>query len=233
MARPRVLLTGFGPFPGVPNNPSAWLAERLAERRPAPDFAGEINAQILPTEWELAALMPRLYETLQPHVMIHFGVSERARTFRIERSAHNRAALRQDATGALPLGPAIRSDGPDRFDTKLPAAALAAHLKTCGLPAVASRSAGGYLCNFLYYHSLDWAREQTEPPLVLFVHIPPLSARGGPVSEATLLQGAHEILRFVVTFASAQDPAKATIGPVFARGEAMPQAEAMLRAKDA
>jgi pyroglutamyl-peptidase len=233
MARPRVLLTGFGPFPGVPNNPSAWLAKRLAERRPTPDFDGEINAQILPTEWDSAALMPRLYETLQPHVMIHFGVSERARTFRTERSAHNRAALREDARGALPLRHVIRPDGPDRFDTTLPAAALAAHLKTCGLPAVTSRSAGLYLCNFLYYHSLDWAREQAEPRLVLFVHIPPLSARGGPVSEATLLHGAREILRFVLTFASAQDPAKATIGPAFARGEAMPQAEAMLRAKDA
>ena len=29
--------------------------------------------------------MPRLYEALQPHVMIHFGVSQRAKTFRIER----------------------------------------------------------------------------------------------------------------------------------------------------
>lgn len=233
MARQRVLLTGFGPFPGVPKNPSAWLAEKLAERRPTPEFDGEIHAQILPTEWDSTALMPRLYETLQPHVMIHFGVSERARTFRIERSAHNRAAPREDAMGALPLGHVIRPEGPDRFDTMLPAAALAAHLKTCGLQAVSSRSAGRYLCNFLYYHSLDWARGQTEPPLVLFVHIPPLSARAGPFKEETLFRGAHEILRFVLTFASAQGTAKATIGPAFARGEAMPQGEAMMNAEDA
>jgi pyroglutamyl-peptidase len=233
MARPRVLLTGFGPFPGVPKNPSAWLAEKLAERRLTSEFDGEIHAQILPTEWDSAALMPRLYETLQPHVMIHFGVSERARAFRIERSAHNRAALREDAKGALPLGHVIRPDGPDRFDTKLSAAALATHLKRCGLQAVSSRSAGSYLCNFLYYHSLDWARGQTEQPLVLFVHIPPLSARAGPFSEEALLHGAHEILRFVLTFASAQDPAKATLGPAFARGEAMSQGEAMMNAKDA
>ena len=71
MARPRVLLTGFGPFPGVPKNPSAWLAEKLADWRPTPEFDGEIHAQILPTEWEAAALMPRLYETLQPLSLIH------------------------------------------------------------------------------------------------------------------------------------------------------------------
>lgn len=202
MARPRVLLTGFGPFPGVAENPSAWLAETLAEQNPSPEFESELHARILPTEWEATALMPRLYEALQPHVMIHFGLSERAKAFRIERSAHNRAALRADATGAMPSGPVIRPEGPDRFDTALPAGALAAHLKTCGLPAMASRSAGHYLCNFLYYHSLDWARRQEGARLVLFVHIPPASRRSGPFSEEALLHGAHETLRFVLTFAS-------------------------------
>jgi len=201
MARPRVLLTGFGPFPGVPKNPSAWLAETLAEQG-APECDSELHARILPTEWEATRLMPRLYEALQPHVMIHFGLSERAKAFRIERSAHNRAALRADAKGAMPSGPVIRPEGPDRFDTALPAGALAAHLKTCGLPAMASRSAGRYLCNFLYYHSLDWARRQGGARLVLFVHIPPASRRSGSFSEEALLHGAHETLRFVLTFAS-------------------------------
>ena len=87
-----------------------------------------------------------------------------------------------------------------------------------GLPAVTSRSAGRYLCNFLYYHSLAWARGQTETPLVLFVHIPPLPA--GRFREQTLLDGAREILRFVLAFASEQEPAKAILGPAFAQGEA-------------
>src|SRR3989337_2741797 len=187
MARPRVLLTGFGPFAGVPTTPSAWLGETLAEQSPSPEFDSELHARILPTEWEATALMPRLYEALQPHVMIHFGLSERAKAFRIERSAHNRAALRADARGAMPSGPVIRPEGPDRFDTALPAVALAAHLKTCGLPAMASRSAGRYLCNFLYYHSLDWARRQESACLVLFVHIPPASGRSGSFSEEALL----------------------------------------------
>lgn len=219
MARPRVLLTGFGPFPGVAENPSAWLAETLAERRLSPEFDGELHARILPTEWGAAALMPRLYEALQPHVMIHFGLSERANAFRIERSAHNRAAPRADAKGALPASAAIRPEGPDRFDTPLPAAALTAHLKTFGLPVVTSRSAGRYLCNFLYYHSLEWARRQESARLALFVHIPPVSGGCGSFSEEALLRGAHETLRFVLAFASAHIPLKTPIGPAFARSE--------------
>ncbi len=227
MTRPRVLLTGFGPFPGVAENPSAWLVETLAEQPPSPEYDGELHARVLPTEWEATALMPRLYETLQPHVMIHFGLSERAKTFRIERSAHNRAALRADARGAMPSGRVIRPEGPDRFDTKLPAGALAAHLKSCGLAAVTSRSAGGYLCNFLYYHSLDWARRQKGARLVVFVHVPHPSGQGGSFSKEALLQGAQETLRFVLTFAGAQETLPATIGPAFARSEAI------LSAKDA
>ena len=206
MATPRVLITGFGPFPGVLNNPSAWLVEALAARPPL-DCNGDIHVRILPTAWEEAALMPRFYARLQPHVMIHFGVSERAKAVRIERSAHNRAASRPDAKGALPATTLIREQGPDRFDTRLPAAQLAARLKTRGLPAVASRSAGSYLCNFLYYHSLGWALAQTDPRIVLFVHIPPLSTKGGPFGAEALLAGAQEILSFV--FASVDRHAQA------------------------
>lgn len=226
MEPPRVLLTGFGPFPGMPSNPSAWLVEALAERWPAHAFDGEIHARILPTEWEAAALMPRLCETLQPHVMIHFGVCENAKTIRIEHSAHNRAAPRADANGALPASPVILAEGPERLDTPLPVSALARHLNTSGVSAVSSHSAGHYVCNFLYYQSLDWAGRQPTPRLVLFVHIPPLSG-DGPFNEETLLHGAQTILRFVVAFASAQQPSQPIHGAGLARSEAM------LSAKDA
>jgi pyroglutamyl-peptidase len=213
---PRILLTGFGPFPGVADNPSAWLAETCAQQA-SPEFEGELHAQILPTEWQATALMPRLYASLQPHVMIHFGVSEHANAFRIERSAHNRAALRIDACQALPAGRVIHAEGPHRLDTRLPASRLAAHLRTSGLPAVTSRSAGSYLCNFLYYHSLDWARRQPEPRLVLFVHVPPLES----FSREALLRGAQETVRFVLASADARREGEPASGPAIARSETM------------
>jgi pyroglutamyl-peptidase len=223
MARPRVLVTGFGPFPGVAENPSAWLAETLASQPPKID--AELHAKVLPTAWQAAELMPRLYEKLQPHVMIHFGVSQRAKSFRIERSAHNRAAMRKDADGALPSRPVIRPGGPARFDTGLPAADLAAHLNTCGLAASASRSAGSYLCNYLYYHSLAWVGRQSDHRLVLFVHVPPLADQGGALSKTDLLRGAQEILRFVVSYVGTPAPATTPTGRAFARSPAVVNAK--------
>jgi pyroglutamyl-peptidase len=206
MARPRVLLTGFGPFPGAEVNPSAWLAETLAAQPPAAELDCELHARVLPTEWEsVAALAPRLYEALQPHVMIHFGLSARAQSFRLERHAHNRVAPRADATGALPGSRVILPQGADRLDTSLPASALAARLNERGFAAATSRSAGRYLCNFLYYRSLEWAARQQHRSLVLFVHIPLGAAQGGPLSESQLLRGAQATLRLVLDFARARD----------------------------
>jgi pyroglutamyl-peptidase len=199
MASLRVLLTGFGPFPGVPHNPSAWLAQALGVRA-APALADELHVRIFATEWRAATLAPDLYAALQPHVMIQFGVSQRAEAFRLERSAFNRAASRIDAAGALPVHPQICSAGPHRLDTTLPVAPLAAHLRGRGLPAIASRSAGSYLCNFLYYQALAWARAQAHTPMLLFVHIPPVSMR---FTEEILLHGGEEILRFVLDHANA------------------------------
>lgn len=199
----RVLLTGFGPFPGAPVNPSAWLAETLPSRLSEGDE--EVDAHILPTEWEaVAALTEQVRETLQPHVTVHFGLSHRAKGFRIERSADNRASLRADASGALPRSPVILPQGPGRLYTTFPATALAAHLSQRGISAAPSRSAGSYLCNFLYYLSLDWAARQNGGVSVLFVHMPPFAAHGGSLSEAELLDGAEAILRFAVADAKAK-----------------------------
>jgi pyroglutamyl-peptidase len=193
----RVLLTGFGPFPGASINPSAWLAETLPER--VQDINGELHARVLPTEWtQVARLAPLLHETLQPHVTIHFGLSQRARGLRIERSAHNRASPRADAAGARPSSRVISSRGPARRDTSLPADALAAALRQRGIAAELSRSAGRYLCNFLYYLSLHHAAQRDGSAIVLFVHIPPGASDGGPMSESTLLDGAETILRFAL-----------------------------------
>jgi pyroglutamyl-peptidase len=224
MARPRVLLTGFGPFPGFTENPSAWLAETLAERATSLGLDCELHAAVLPTEWQaVAAFAPRLYETLQPRVMIHFGLSERARSLRIERSAYNRALPCADALGKLPASPVILAERPDRLDTPLPAAALTAGLRARGHTAETSRSAGRYLCNFLYYLSLEWAARQESPPLALFMHVPPGPAQGGSFSEAALLRGAQETLRLVLAFASQRDaatPIADRTDPGFALSEA-------------
>jgi pyroglutamyl-peptidase len=210
MAQPSILLTGFGPFPGVPLNPSAWLAEALASEALASSARAHLDytlhAEVLPTEWTAVSLRaPRLFHTLSPRLSLHFGLSQRARDFRIERFAHNRVTARADAAGALPSSSTVLPDGDDRVASPLPASSLATHLRKQGLAATPSRSAGGYLCNFLYYLSLDWTARQQPPCHAMFVHIPAEKVEGGPFDRAELLRGASAILRFAIAFAEAGD----------------------------
>jgi len=210
MARPRVLLTGFGPFPGAAENSSAWLVEELAGDRQSSHLGCDLHAEVLPTEWaEVARLGPGLVQHHRPRLTVHLGLHKRARGFRIERSAHNLIDLRQDARGAVLDRRTILDRSDRRLDTAIPAAQLARYLRTRGLPAVASRSPGTYLCNYLYYLSLDWARRQKASSDVCFVHIPPLARHGGPLSEAELLRGADLIVRYLLAFAEERDQAAA------------------------
>jgi pyroglutamyl-peptidase len=204
MACPRVLITGFGPFPGAAENSSAWLAEALAAAG-APSGC-TLHTEVLPTEWtEVAARGPLLLQQHRPRLILHLGLSRTAKGFRIERSAHNVIDFREDARGAMPKKRAVLASGDARLDTAISTAKLAKHLRTQDLPASASRSAGAYLCNYLYYLSLHWARVQEAPCDVTFVHIPPGPRAGGRLSEAELLRGADLILRYLLDIARDRD----------------------------
>ena len=213
MARPRVLITGFGPFPGAPENSSAWLVQALAAGRLSSRLGCDLQAEVLPTEWaDVATRGPRLLRQHRPELILHFGLSKRAKGFRIERFAHNVIDLREDAQGALPAMRSVLELGRVRLDTRVPASSLAKHLRSQSLPAVASRSAGAYLCNYLYYLSLDWARRQEAPCDVTFVHLPPGPRQGGPLSEVELLRGAELIMHYLLAFAERRDQANGFAG---------------------
>ncbi len=193
-----LLLTGFGPFPGIPENPSMALVETLAET-----FAGTpgltLRTHILSTEWDYVHHQAAaLLDDTRPDIVVHFGLCRGANGFRIERSAYNQASNLEDAANTLPRSPAILAGATPRLDTQLSTTDLARALRQAGIAALPSLSAGRYLCNTLYYLSLDWAARQRPAPLVLFVHIPPTIEHGGYLGQAEILRGAEIILREVL-----------------------------------
>jgi pyroglutamyl-peptidase len=178
--RPRLLVTGFGPFPGIPRNPSAALARRVAASPRWRRLDIEARCVILPTTY--AALNEHLGPALAeaPDAVLMIGVAGRARRVRVERRAVNRASLfLPDAAGRRPSALTLSKGGAARVGRAAPVsmrAVLRRHAIPCGL----SQDAGRYLCNAAYYRAL------AAPVPVLFIHIPkpPRAARrrsGGPV----------------------------------------------------
>lgn len=171
--RDTILLTGFGPFPGVSDNASQRFVPKLAHLAARRFSAHRVVARILPTEWERApARLEELYQRERPKLVLHFGVSAQASAYVIETLAHNRRRETADAAGALPADVEVVRGGPDTLPAKLPVRDIKDRLTALKVPAVTSEDAGSYLCNALLYRSLVCAGQISEPDAVGFFHIP-------------------------------------------------------------
>jgi pyroglutamyl-peptidase len=171
--RALILLTGFGPFPSVPENASALLVHELAAAGSRAFRGFDILAEVIPTEWRAGGDRLLLLMTeLRPAVALHFGVSRKATGFAVEARGRNVANAVLDAAGKLPTARWIAPGGPEYLPTNLPASLIVARLRRRGLPAYISRDAGGYLCNAVLYRSLDLVRRSDPMPRNGFIHIP-------------------------------------------------------------
>ena len=170
----RVLLTGFGPFPGAPSNPSRDVVERLARtRRPAFSEA-RITSHIFPTRY---AAIDRDFRTLiaaqNPDIILMFGLAARTRHIRIETRARNLMSFFPDAGGYVPQTRTIAAGAEHR---KLPPS-LAMRLRLAGrsnaLKCEFSRDAGRYVCNYAFWRALE-GNTGNARRLAAFIHIPNL-----------------------------------------------------------
>jgi pyroglutamyl-peptidase len=169
----RVLVTGFGPFPGIDENASEAMVRRLEGSAAAPGL--EVATAVIPVAWsEARGAMRSAIAGFEPHAVLHFGVSKRAFGFEIETRAFNMSGPREDQDGAVRGPEALVFAGPPILKGTLPPLALVQALRSRGFPALLSTDAGRYLCNALYYWSL--ADSETGGRLVSFVHMPAIGA---------------------------------------------------------
>lgn len=178
MSKLRVLITGFGPFPGAPYNPTQPLVARLTRlRRPALADV-ELASHIFPVTYRAVDQeLPKLLTKLRPQVLLMFGLAARTAHLRIETRARNAvtllwpdAAQTRVRKGSIGLGPDAMMFGP--HTAKLLRAAHAT-----GIDARPSRDAGAYLCNYLSWRAIEAAGTDDHLQLAAFIHIPQL-ARG-------------------------------------------------------
>lgn len=204
MAPVRILITGFGPFPGAPFNPTPALVTRLASlRRPA--FADVVRiAHVFPVSYgAVDRELPRLLAEHRPDALLMFGLAARTPFIRVETRARNAVTqlwpdaehtrVRQAAIvpggGAQPVGPHTH-------------AMLRAGLRS-GHDVRPSRDAGRYLCNYLAWRGIEAVRRPGGPALAAFVHVP-LVARDAASRRMTmpqLVEAGEALLRETVRLA--------------------------------
>lgn len=188
--RYRILITGFGPFPGAPYNPTMALVARLTRlRRPA---LGDVvlAGHIFPVTYAAVdRQLPDLLKTHRPDALLMFGLASRTPYVRIETRARNAVDLLwPDADQARARKGSIARDTGAMMFGPHTAKLLRAALKT-GVDARASRDAGSYLCNYLSWRAIEATRAADGPALASFVHVPPVARDSSPQRKSA----AHRI----------------------------------------
>jgi pyroglutamyl-peptidase len=190
-----ILLTGFGPFPGAPSNPTAPLVQQLARlRRPALS-----EVRLLPHVFQTSYRavdreLPCLLAEIKPDAVLMFGLSRRASCLRVETRARNAvSALVCDAERQQPFSARILPGGPDALLFDTPAARLVLAARRAQVEAVGSRDAGRYLCNYLSWRAIEAAALPAGPNLAAFIHVPRIRPGGGWTMR-DLLRGGEAIL---------------------------------------
>jgi pyroglutamyl-peptidase len=170
-----ILVTGFEPFGGIPENPSQAVIEALAcspvQRR------ARLVTEILPTEFRAAGeRIVTLIREHRPRAVVSLGLAASAAAIRLERHALNlNDARRPDNAGDLASGRLIDPDGPIGYWSTLPLDEMLRTLKDRNIPSVISNHAGAYVCNHVFYtarHEIE--RLGTGTPSG-FVHLPLMS----------------------------------------------------------
>ena len=194
---PRILLTGFEPFAGADDNPSARLAESFAASRAPSEI--DLTAAVLPVS---AARLPgrlhALLDAVRPDVVLGLGEARGSASIRVERVALNLLDFRTPDNDGLTLRDTrIIPGGPPAYFTTLPAYDLIAAVQDVGVPCEASLSAGAYLCNQMMYLALHWAARRARAQRVGFLHLPSLPTQnttaGGDVPSLDLGTQRHAV----------------------------------------
>jgi pyroglutamyl-peptidase len=179
--RLRILVTGFGPFPGAPYNPTQPLVARLMRlRRPAFDNV-ELSSHIFPVTYNAVDReLPLALQQHSPHALLMFGLASRTPYLRIETRARNAVTMLWPDAAQIHSRKGSIAEGADTQRFGPHTAKLLRAAKAAGLDARASRDAGSYLCNYLSWRAIEAVAADNGPRLAAFIHIPPL-ARSGAV----------------------------------------------------
>ncbi|MCH2204504.1 MAG: hypothetical protein MK132_01335 [Lentisphaerales bacterium] len=170
----KVLLTAFGAFPGVPINPSQVLLEGFAK----PDALNfQLHKVLLPVDYSYCVQWLSTL-TEEYDLVIHMGVANNASQNQVELQAKNYRGLTPDTKGFFCEGK-ISLEKPEVLMTDLSFDFLEGESYK---QIVKSRDAGDYLCNFLYFKSLEKGSFRR----VLFYHLAPDSIISADLQQKLL-----------------------------------------------
>ena len=171
----KLLVTGFGPFPGVRHNPSGQIALAIGRSARLKRQGVRIAAHELIVTYAALPDLVELIDREKPDAILMFGIAARTKQPRLERRGENRTRpLSVDASGTRPKSRKLDETAPLIRNVRVALEPLRLALQRQGFKPTLSNNAGAYLCNAVLFTALG---EKSDAPCI-FVHVPKLSRDG-------------------------------------------------------
>lgn len=170
MKTTEILLTGFTPFGGESINPALEAVKLVSAPSPAVNIIPlEVPTSFCRSEETVISAIKKY----RPDVVICVGQAGGRSAVTPERVAINiDDAGIPDNDGVQPVDTPIASDGPAAYFSTLPINSIVQAIRTAGIPAEVSNSAGTYVCNHLMYCVLHYAALNCPEMRAGFIHVP-------------------------------------------------------------
>jgi pyroglutamyl-peptidase len=173
MSMARIILSGFVPYGGFQENPSAEVAMRMQDKIIG---GAKVESVILPVSFRHAfnVLRAVIESGEEPRIIINTGLMPFASSIQVERVAINVKDFDgiPDNEGMMPRDETIIKDGPPAYFATLPVRRIVEKLIQAGIPATISNTAGTHLCNFIMYNVLDYIIKRGWRTKAGFIHFP-------------------------------------------------------------
>lgn len=175
----KIYLTGFGPFQGITNNPTEELVlsiinnNNIFNTSKCTFVSGDIFAVDTCFVDEHLPILHKVIKnntincqtTKTLSVLIHFGLNSKSKEFNIEYQATN--YIKDEYKQSV-----ILKDSKQLYlNTTLNCESILQRLNEKGYKYTLSHNAGKYLCNYIYFLSLNYFMSSNNI-IVVFIHIP-------------------------------------------------------------
>lgn len=167
----KVLLTGFDPFGGEQINPALEAVKRLNCKKTS---NVKLVAYEIPTVFSKSIQhVISAIEKEQPDVVICIGQAGGRTQITPERIAINVDDARiPDNEQQQPIDEPIVQNGPAAYFSTLPIKKMVEAMRTAGIPAAVSNTAGTFVCNHLFYGLMHYLQFYSPHIRGGFIHIP-------------------------------------------------------------
>lgn len=188
----KIVVTGFGPFRNHIVNASSEAVKELAKLWPKSELCDyQLITKYIPVSYEhVSTEVSKLWKEHNPIIVIHVGVSHKANCLTIENVAHSTGYKQPDIHNKCPdercvLPRALKTC----IDVNTLCDCVNKNTNESGCTACVSHDAGRYLCEYIFYQSLNIGTEKT-----LFVHVPDLHV----YSSTQTSKGLYDIIYFLI-----------------------------------